>query len=240
MTYTRDDMQRRKFLAGAGLVAGVAATPVSAQAPAQFRWKLQSGNPAGTPHMTLLNKFASNVDKMSNGRLKIEVLTSGAIVNPFEILDAVNKGVVDSGQWWTHYATGKHPAGGLFSAPLGGSGSGLDQMGQLGWYFRGGGRELYIEYYTKIMKADVMPFLYAPDGPESASKIRQWFLDAARGVPTIWSQSRDGPAPSTLEVKISMVSPDDSLESSGTSRPLTRAPMQAWQIGRASCRERVL
>ncbi len=34
---------------------------------------------------------------MSSGRLKIEVLTSGAIVNPFEILDAVNKGVVDCG-----------------------------------------------------------------------------------------------------------------------------------------------
>ena len=86
---------------------------------------------------------------MSNGRLKIEVLTSGAIVKPNEILDAVNKGVVDSGQWWTHYATGKHPAGGLFSAPLGGSGSGLDQMGQLAWYMRGGGRELYLEYYTE-------------------------------------------------------------------------------------------
>ena len=166
MTHRTDDMQRRKFLAGAGLAAGACVTPAIAQAPAQIRWKLQSGNPAGTPHMTLLNKFASNVDKMSNGRLKIEVLTSGAIVNPFEILDAVNKGVVDSGQWWTHYATGKHPAGGLFSAPLGGSGSGLDQMGQLGWYFRGGGRELYVEYYTKMLKADVMPFLYAPDGPE--------------------------------------------------------------------------
>lgn len=160
-------MQRRKFLASAGAgIAAAAATSSHAQAPAQFRWKLQSANPAGTPHMTLLNKFASNVDKMSNGRLKIEVLTSGAIVNPFEILDAVNKGVIDSGQWWTHYATGKHPAGGLFSAPLGGSGSGLDQMGQLGWYFRGGGRELYVEYYTKMLKADVMPFLYAPDGPE--------------------------------------------------------------------------
>jgi TRAP-type mannitol/chloroaromatic compound transport system substrate-binding protein len=161
-----NDMERRKFLAGAGLAAGVAATPALAQAPAQFRWKLQSANPAGTPHMTLLNKFASNVDTMSNGRLKIEVLTSGAIVNPFEILDAVSKGVVDCGQWWTHYATGKHPAGGLFSAPLGGSGSGLDQMGQLAWYMRGGGRELYLEYYQKMLKADVMPFLYAPDGPE--------------------------------------------------------------------------
>ncbi len=159
-------MKRRKFLAGAGLAAGAAVTPALAQAPAQFRWKLQSANPAGTPHMTLLNKFASNVDKMSNGRLKIEVLTSGAIVNPFEILDAVNKGVVDCGQWWTHYATGKHPAGGLFSAPLGGSGSGLDQMGQLAWYMRGGGRDLYLEYYQKVLKTDVMPFLYAPDGPE--------------------------------------------------------------------------
>ena len=161
-------MKRREFIKAAG-VAAAGATLVPAQArsqAAQFRWKMQSANPAGTPHMTLLNNFASNVQKMSNGRLVIEVLTSGAIVNPFEILDAVNKGVIDSGQWWTHYATGKHPAGGLFSAPLGGSGSGLDQMGQLGWYFRGGGRDLYLEYYQKMLKADVMPFLYAPDGPE--------------------------------------------------------------------------
>ena len=34
------------------------------------------------------------------------------------------------------------------------------------WYMRGGGRELYVEYYQKMLKADVMPFLYAPDGPE--------------------------------------------------------------------------
>src|SRR5512135_46447 len=77
----------------------------------QFKWKLQSANPAGTPHIESLNKFALTVDQMSGGRLKIEVLPSGAIVNPFESLDAVNKGVVDSAQWWTHYATGKHPAG---------------------------------------------------------------------------------------------------------------------------------
>ena len=50
----------------------------------------------------------------------------------------------------------------------------------------------------------------------------------ARWVTTNLSQSCDGPAPSTLEVKISTESPDVSAESSGTSRPLTRAPMQAW------------
>jgi TRAP-type mannitol/chloroaromatic compound transport system substrate-binding protein len=56
---------------------------------------------------------------MSAGRLKIEIMPSGAVVNPNEILDAVSKGLVDAGQWWTHYAIGKSPAGGLFSAPLG-------------------------------------------------------------------------------------------------------------------------
>ena len=123
-------MQRRKFLAGAALAAGAGLAPAVAQAQGQaVRWKLQRANNAGTPHIHLLTKLAANIDKMSNGRLKIEVLPAGAIVKPNEILDAVNKGVLDAGQWWTHYATGKHPAGGLFSSPLGGSGSGLDQMG---------------------------------------------------------------------------------------------------------------
>jgi len=165
-------MKRRKFLkaTAVGLAAGVALTPSPSRAQAQrpqFRWKLQSANPVGTPHFVLLNKFATNVDKMSGGRLKIEILPSDAIVKPNEILDAANKGLIDAGQWWTHYATGKHPAGGLFSSPLGGSGSGLDQMAHLAWYLQGEGRELYLEYYTKMLKADVMPFMYAPDGPET-------------------------------------------------------------------------
>jgi len=138
--------------------------PVQAQ---QFKWKLQSANPAGAPQIVLLNKMAANIEKMSAGRLKIEVLASGAIVNPFEILDGVKNGIIECGQWWTHYSMGKNPAGSLFSSPLGGSGSGLDLMNHLSWYMQGGGRELYVEYYQKIVKADVMPFLIAPDGPEA-------------------------------------------------------------------------
>ncbi len=167
-------MERRKFFAavGAALAAGavLAAAPAMAQQK-EFKWKLQSANPSGTPHDVLLKTLATNVDKMSAGRLKIEIMPSGAVVNPNEILDAVNKGLVDAGQWWTHYAIGKNPAGGLFSAPLGGSASGLDQNTHIAWYLKGGGRDLYIEYYTKHLRADVMPFLYAPDGPEALG----WF-----------------------------------------------------------------
>ena len=61
------------------------------------------------------------------------------------------------------------------------------------------------------------------------SRLNHWrILLRARGVTTIFSQSRLGPADGTLEVKISTLSPELSLESSGTRRPLTRAPMQRW------------
>lgn len=157
------------FLVIAVLLGGFGLADLSqAAAPAaQFKWKMQSANPAGAPQIVLLNKMAADIEKMSGGRLKIEVLASGAIVNPFEILDGVNKGVVECGQWWTHYSMGKHPAGSLFSSPLGGAGSGLDLMNHLSWYMNGGGRELYVEFYQKILKMDVMPFLIAPDGPEA-------------------------------------------------------------------------
>ena len=41
------------------------------------------------------------------------------------------------------------------------------------------------------------------------SRENHWrIFDPARGVATMPSQSRDGPVPSTLEVKISQVSPE--------------------------------
>ncbi len=163
-------MKRRNFLktAGAGIAAGAAATPaVSLAQGTPIRWKLQSANPSGTPHMTLLNRFASNVDKMSNGRLKIEVLTSGAIVKPNEILDAVSKGVVESGQWWTHYATGKHPAGGSVQCAAGRLRQRPRPDGPTCLvHARRRARSLR-RVLQKMLKADVMPFLYAPDGPEA-------------------------------------------------------------------------
>ena len=58
------------------------------------------------------------------------------------------------------------------------------------------------------------------------SLVNQWrILERARGDLTKVSQSRDGPAAGFLEVKTSTTSPLSSGDSSGTSRPLTRAPM---------------
>ena len=61
------------------------------------------------------------------------------------------------------------------------------------------------------------------------SLVNHWrILERARGDFTKVSQSRDGPAVADLEVKTSTTSPFSSVDSSGTSRPLTRAPMVWW------------
>jgi len=110
---------------------------------------------------------------MSAGRLKIDVLPSGAVVPPKEVGDAVNKRVVDAGQFWTHYIIGKHPAAGLFSSPPGAAGTGMDQTTLVAWYYWGEGQALHEEFYHDIVNLDVMPFIYAPDGPETLG----WFKE---------------------------------------------------------------
>jgi len=70
--------------------------------------------------------------------------------------------------------------------------------------------------------------------PSSMASVRRslenhWrILFRAFGLLTKLSQSREGPAVSDLEVRISTVSPLSSVVSSGTKRPLTRAPMVRW------------
>jgi len=123
--------------------------------------------------MIQLQKIAANLETMSQGRLKIDVLPSGAVVPPKEIGDAVNKRVVDAGMFWTHYVIGKHPAAGLFSSPPGAAGLGYDQDILLAWYYWGEGQKLHEEFYHDIVNLNVKPFIFTPDGPECLG----WFKE---------------------------------------------------------------
>jgi TRAP-type mannitol/chloroaromatic compound transport system substrate-binding protein len=157
------------FAIGAVALMAFGASPSEAQE--RFRLKMQTAVPSTGPHAVLLKRFADNLDRMSGGRLKVEVLPAGAVVGPQEIADAVSKGLVDMGYAWTHYWTGKHPASGLFSAPMSGAGTGLDQMGHLAWMMQGEGKELYRKLYQDVLKLNVVAFQVIPDGPEALG----WF-----------------------------------------------------------------
>jgi len=145
---------------------------------AQQKIRMQTAVPSASIYFELLQRYADRIDKMSNGRLKIEVLPDGAIVPAFEILDAVDKGIVEAGYAWTHYWSGKHPAAGLFSNPMAGAGAGLDQLSHVAWLLEGGGLELLDKFYSDVLKLNVVAHMVQPMGPDPLG----WFSRPIKSV----------------------------------------------------------
>jgi len=128
------------------------------EAPKQsFVFKMQSTWTAGDYHHQNPTKFVEIVEKASGGRIKINLTATGSVVPTFEVLDAVNKGILDMGHAWPGYWFGKHPAATLFGSVAGGP-FGMDSWDFMGWYYLGGGKELYQELLQKELKVDVVAF----------------------------------------------------------------------------------
>ena len=155
----------RKLMMGAVAAMLVTAGGL-AQAQQVTRMKIQTAVPTASIYYDLMKRFGDRVDKMSNGRLKMEILPDGAVVNAFEILDAVDKGVVDGGFAWTHYWSGKNSAAALFSNPAAGAGTGMDQLSHMAWLSQGGGNALYEKLYEQGLKMNIKPFMMQPMGPD--------------------------------------------------------------------------
>ena len=148
---------RRGMLKGAAVAAGALATPyVAAQAPTTLRF--QSTWPAKDIFHEYANDFAKKVNDMAGGKLKIEVLPAGAVVPPFQLLEAVNKGTLDGGHGTLSYHYGKNSALALWGS---GPGYGLDANMMLSWHAYGGGKALLEEIYKGI-NMDVVSYLYGP------------------------------------------------------------------------------
>lgn len=175
-------MRRGQWLLAGALLAILTAGWLVAdrQAAAQqtYRLRIQTAVPSSSMYFELLKNFGTRVEKMTGGRVKTEVLPDGAVVQAFEILDAVDKGIVEGGYAWTHYWSGKHPAAGLFSNPAAGAGTGMDQLSHVAWLYQGGGYDLYKQFYSEILKVNVEPFLIQPMGPDPLG----WFKSEIKSV----------------------------------------------------------
>ena len=151
---------RRKFLAGAAATAGAATLGfpaiVKAQGPTSFRW--QSTWPAKDIFHEYATDFATRVNDMSGGDLKIELLPAGAVVKAFDLIDAVSKGTLDGGHGVLAYWYGKNSAMALWGS---GPAHGMDANMVLAWHKYGGGKALLEEIY-KGLNLNVVSFLYGP------------------------------------------------------------------------------
>lgn len=60
-----------------------------------YRWKIQSAYPRGDVSMELLNDFAADIKKKSNGRLLISVFADPELVPAEQLFEATKKGTLD-------------------------------------------------------------------------------------------------------------------------------------------------
>ena len=91
---------RRKFLTGASAAAAGAAItgfPMISVAQSPVVLKMQGSWGAKDIFNDMAEEYVKRVNEMSGGRLRIDYLIGGAVVKPFEVMDAVSKGVLDGG-----------------------------------------------------------------------------------------------------------------------------------------------
>lgn len=153
---------RRRFLRGAGFVAGAAAATVAMPNVSRAQtvtFKYQSTWPTKDIFHEMAADYATRVNEMTGGRLKLDVLAAGSVVPAFGMQDAVHSGVLDAGHGVTAYWYGKHKAFSLFGTvpPFG-----WDANGVLAWMNYGGGYQLYNELVHDILKLNIVGFVSGP------------------------------------------------------------------------------
>jgi TRAP-type mannitol/chloroaromatic compound transport system substrate-binding protein len=149
----------------------------AASAQNQITLKVQSTWPAADFHQVNPKGLTEKLQEMSGGRLKIDLLPAGTVVPPLELLNAVNKGVVDGGHSWPGFWTGRHPAASLFGSMPGGP-YGMNSEDYLSWLYLGGGLELYQELLQKELKMEVVVFPTFGETPEPMG----WFSKPIKSV----------------------------------------------------------
>lgn len=161
--FEKKALSRRSFLRTGALAGGaaagsvLAAPAVLAQAPLVV--KMQTSWPAADIWMDFAREYVARVEEMSGGRLKIDLLPAGAVVGAFQVMDGVNDGVIDIAHTVPVYWYGKSKAASFFgTGPVfGGSATTM-----LGWFYQGGGKELYAELTQQILGLNVIGMMGMP------------------------------------------------------------------------------
>jgi TRAP-type mannitol/chloroaromatic compound transport system substrate-binding protein len=150
---------RRKFLLAAGATGAATIAMPQVSRAQTTTLKMQGSWGAKDVFNEMAQDYVERVNTMAGGRLKIDYLIGGAVVHPFQVFDAVHGGQLDGAHTVTVYWYGKHKAASLFGT---GPVFGFNANEGLGWIHNGGGKELFEELQTQIMKVNIKSFFVMP------------------------------------------------------------------------------
>jgi TRAP-type mannitol/chloroaromatic compound transport system substrate-binding protein len=170
---------RRSFLRGAAATATGAATlgfPMIVKSQSPVVLKMQGAWGAKDIFNEMAEQYVKRVNEMAGGRLRLDYLVAGAVVKPFEVMDATSKGVLDAAHSVPVYWYGKHKAASLFGT---GPVFGNDAHHTIAWFYQGGGKALYDELVQKHLNLNVVGFLVFPMPTQPFGWFKNPIKDAA-------------------------------------------------------------
>ena len=101
-----------------GLLGLTLAAGLATSAAAQTKWDMPTPYPDGNFHTKNIIQFAADVDKATNGSLKIQVHSAGSLIKHPEIKRAVRQGTAPIGEILESLASNEAPVYGLDSVPF--------------------------------------------------------------------------------------------------------------------------
>ena len=144
----------------------------SQKAQKNYQWKMVTSWPKNFPGIGVApERFAKNVEAMSNGRLKIKIFGAGELVAGLEVFDAVSSGSAEMGHSAAYYWKGKIPAAQFFT----GIPFGMNAQETNGWLHYGGGMKLWEELYEPF---NLIPMAAGNTGVQLAG----WFKKEINSV----------------------------------------------------------
>ncbi|MGI1657918.1 MAG: TRAP transporter substrate-binding protein DctP [Desulfitobacterium sp.] len=112
----------------------------------QFTWKMQVIHTTGQSDFEQHKQTAEDIYKMSNGRLKIEVVPNGTFASSMEAFQACGDGVFQMHSSWPIYAKGIEYA----LLPLSTGSMTMDAMDKWTWMYEHGGWDLSQKAFDKL------------------------------------------------------------------------------------------
>lgn len=151
------------------LSLATALAALATAAPAQeYQLRFQSSDNSGTAAFEVQQEWGQRVEEMTDGRVSIEVLPVGSIVEYNQTLDAVGAGILDGHITDASYFTGKDPAFALIGNPVGAYSSPEELRA---FFDEGGGTELYNEILNPYGVQFIGPAAQTPESVPSKQPI---------------------------------------------------------------------
>ncbi|PWG64392.1 TRAP transporter substrate-binding protein [Sediminicurvatus halobius] len=123
-----------------GIAAALAFGTAGSALAQTYEWTFQTSETSGEPQFEIKNEWAENIERMSDGRISIEILSVGAVVPFDQTLDAVSSGILQGHLTDPSYFSGTNPAFGMLGNLVGAWGDPLEFLEYMQY---GGGEEIY-------------------------------------------------------------------------------------------------